>query len=128
MTWSAADQAHITARYSLGDTPVEVSYSLEADGRIRSLVFDRWGNPGNTGTFGWQPFGGEITGYRTFDGLSIPSAGQLGWNFGTDRWPEGEFFRFEITHLRALDMIRKPPPNNIHIPLGIACFRFRTYA
>ncbi|MDQ2874853.1 MAG: hypothetical protein M3Y33_08690 [Actinomycetota bacterium] len=73
MTWSAADQAHITARYSLGDTPVEVSYSLEADGRIRSLVFDRWGNPGNTGTFGWQPFGGEITGYRTFDGLSIPA-------------------------------------------------------
>jgi hypothetical protein len=106
VTWSAADQAHITARYSLGETLVEVTYSLEADGRIRSLVFDRWGDPDNTGTFAWHPFGGAITGYRTFGGLSIPSAGQLGWHFGTDRWPDGEFFRFEITHLRDLDILR----------------------
>jgi hypothetical protein len=35
VTWSAA---HICARYSLGETPVQVSYSLESAGRIRSLV------------------------------------------------------------------------------------------
>lgn len=33
---------------------------------------------------------------RTFDGITIPSRGRVGWWFGTERWPEGEFFRFEI--------------------------------
>ena len=107
--WSAADQAHITARYTLGETLVDVTYTLESDGHIRSLVFDRWGDPDNTGTFTWHPFGGQITGYRTFAGLTIPSTGRMGWHYGTDRWPEGEFFRFQITHLRPLN-----PSPDIH--------------
>jgi hypothetical protein len=84
-------------------TPVEVNYTLEADGRIRSLVFDRRGDPDNTGKFTWHPFGGQITGYRTFAGLTIPNVGSMGWHFGTDRLPEGGFFRFQITHLRPLN-------------------------
>lgn len=42
VTWSAADHAHITARYTLGQAPVDVTYTLESDGHIRSLIFDRW--------------------------------------------------------------------------------------
>jgi hypothetical protein len=103
VSWSAADHERITARYTLGTTPIAVNYTLDSGGRIRSLVFDRWGDPDSTGTFGWHPFGGQITGYRTFGGLTIPSAGSLGWNYGSDRWPEGEFFRYEITHLRPLN-------------------------
>lgn len=38
-----------------------------------------------------------ITGQRTFGGLRIPGRGRLGWHFGTDRWPDGEFFRYGIT-------------------------------
>ena len=49
VTWSAVDHAHITARYALGETPVEVNYTLDSDGRIQSLVFDRRGDPDNTG-------------------------------------------------------------------------------
>ena len=41
----------------------------------------------------------HITGHRTFAGLTIPSAGRLGWHMGTDGWKAGEFFRFEITSL-----------------------------
>jgi hypothetical protein len=58
------------------------------------MVFDRWGDPDSSGSFAWYPFGGEITGYRTFEGVTIPSGGRLGWFFGTDRWPAGEFFRY----------------------------------
>jgi hypothetical protein len=58
------------------------------DGRIRWLVFDRWGNPENSGAFAWHPFGGEVTDYRTFHGLTIPSEGRLGW-FGDDRLCHG---------------------------------------
>jgi hypothetical protein len=102
VAWSAADETHISARYTLGVTPIEIRYTLDRLSRIQSLVFDRWGDPSNKGTFDWYPFGGEITGYRTFHGLSLPSAGSFGWHFGTDRWPEGEFFRYRVTSLRPL--------------------------
>jgi hypothetical protein len=59
----------VTAGFRVGDTPVKLQLQLDAAGRITSLVFDRWGDPDNTGTFGWHRFGGEVTGYRTFQGL-----------------------------------------------------------
>jgi hypothetical protein len=45
-------------------------------------------------------FGGQITAHATFNGLTIPSAGRFGWYFGTNRWSQGEFFRYRITELR----------------------------
>jgi hypothetical protein len=71
------------------------------------MVFDRWGDPDSSGSFAWHPFGGEITSYRTFEGLTIPSSGRLGWYFGTDRWPAGEFFRYQITELH---LVTAPDP------------------
>jgi hypothetical protein len=100
--WSAGDDDHVTARYHIGETPLEARYHLAPDGRLLSFVFDRWGDPDNTGTWTWHPFGGEITGYRTLDGVTIPSSGRVGWFFGTDRWPAGEFFRYQITDLHLV--------------------------
>jgi hypothetical protein len=45
---------------------------------------------------------GEVTGYRTFGGVAIPSAGRVGWFFGTGRWAAGEFFRYRITDLELV--------------------------
>jgi hypothetical protein len=100
--WSAHDDTHITAHHHLGDTPVALHYTLEPEGQITSFVFDRWGDPERTGRWAWHPFGGEITGHATFGGLTIPSKGRLGWHYGTDLWPAGEFFRFELTNLQLL--------------------------
>ena len=49
-----------------------------------------------------RPAGLEVTRTWTFDGLTIPSAGSFGWCFGTDRWPAGEFFRFELTRFQLV--------------------------
>jgi hypothetical protein len=100
--WSAGSSDQVTASFRVGDTPVELRLRLDAAGRIASLVFDRWGDPGDTGRFGWHRFGGEVTGYRSFQGLTIPSQGRLGWSYGSDRWPAGEFFRYEITDLEPV--------------------------
>jgi hypothetical protein len=62
-------------------------------------VFQRWGDPDNTGAYGLHPFGGEVTAYATFGGVSIPGAGCAGWCYGTDRWPQGEFFRYQLTSM-----------------------------
>jgi hypothetical protein len=99
--WSAGGPDEVGAGFRIGEVPVEVRYRLDGDGRIVSFVFDRWGDP-DGGRFGWHPFGGEVTGYGTFGGVTIPSAGRAGWFFGTDRWPAGEFFRYRITDLELV--------------------------
>lgn len=94
--WTATEDDRISARYAIDDQPVEVNYRLTPDGRIQSVVFDRWGDPDDTGTWGLHPFGGEFTSHATFNGITIPDAGRLGWHYGTERWDEGEFFRYRI--------------------------------
>jgi uncharacterized protein DUF6544 len=66
--------------------------SRSTAGRIRSFLFDRWGDPGRTGRWG-SPQCGSVT---------MPAAGRLGWFYGTERWPAGEFFRYRVTRLRLL--------------------------
>lgn len=102
MTWEARDHDVIVASFSVGDVPVELRQRIDATGRPRSIVFDRWGDPDDTGTWGWHPFGGEMWAVHTFHGLTIPTAGRMGWHYGTERWPDGEFFRYEITDLRPV--------------------------
>jgi Family of unknown function (DUF6544) len=100
--WTAIDDRHLVARYDIDAVEIEAHYRIDAGGRLVSMVFDRWGDPGRGGSWGRHPFGGEITAYSTFDGLTIPSAGRFGWFYGTDRWSDGEFFRYQITELQRI--------------------------
>ena len=102
VTWAADDSLHATANYRLDDTDLEIRYTFDDNGRVRSLVFARWGDPDSTGVWHSHPFGLQVTGHTTFDGVSIPNAGRVGWFFGTDRWSDGEFFRFEITEFNLV--------------------------
>jgi hypothetical protein len=61
--WSAGSGNQVTADFRVRETPVKLRLRLDAAGRITSLVFDRWGDPDNTGTFAQHQFGGEFTGY-----------------------------------------------------------------
>jgi len=101
-TWTATDDRHISAQYRLDDVDVELRLGLDDGARIRSLVVDRWGDPDNTGNWGLHPFELEVTACTTFDGVTIPQAGRVGWFWGTDRWSEGEFFRYEITQMELV--------------------------
>jgi hypothetical protein len=100
--WTAVDDDHLVARYDVDAVEIEARYRIDADGRLASIVFDRWGDPRRTGTWGLHPFGGEMTARTTFDGLTIPSAGRFGWFYGTDQWSDGEFFRYQITELQRI--------------------------
>ena len=97
VAWEAPSGDELTARYQIDGVPIESHYRLDDRARIRSVSFDRWGDPGQTGTWGWHRFGGEFTDHRTFGDWTVPSAGRMGWHFGTERWDEGEFFRFGLT-------------------------------
>jgi hypothetical protein len=99
VTWTASDDAHITAHFEVDGHPLDLHLEIDARGLVVSLWFDRWHQVDDEGGWGMVPCGGEITASRTFGGLTIPSAGTFGWFYGTDRWPEGQFFRYEITDL-----------------------------
>ncbi len=102
VVWNAVDDTHTTARFSVDDVDVELRFAFDEAGRIASIVFDRWGDPHQDGRFANHAFGIEVTEHATFDGVTVPSAGRVGWFFGTDRWAEGEFFRYRITDLALL--------------------------
>lgn len=100
--WVADDDRNIRASWTIDGHPFTAQYTIGDDGRIVSVVFDRWGDPDEAGTWGIHPFGGDMTGSRTFAGLTVPSSGRLGWFYETERWAEGEFFRFRITGLEPV--------------------------
>ncbi|QYG92473.1 hypothetical protein HC251_08480 [Iamia sp. SCSIO 61187] len=97
--WSAPADDQIVARFVVGPAPMELHLRIDAEGLVRSVVFDRWGDPEGTGTFGWHPFGGDVTGHRTFHGATVPCDGRWGWSHGTDRWSDGEFIRIHVIDL-----------------------------
>jgi hypothetical protein len=101
-TWSAehADGVTVTAR--VDDHVVDLHHEIDAGGRLRSSHFDRWGDPDRTRSWATHPFGVEVTGNRTFEGVTIPNRGRAGWHFGTPRWEEGVFYEYEISGYELL--------------------------
>ena len=97
--WDATDDHHLTAAYRVGDLDVVVDLEIDGTGALRRVTYDRWGDPDQSGEFGVHGFGLLVTGQRRFGDLTIPAEGRVGWFPGTQRWDEGEFFRYRITRL-----------------------------
>jgi hypothetical protein len=102
VAWSAHSDVDLRARFDVGGHPIELRWVIDAAGLVTSLVFDRWYKPAAGGAWKIATFGGAVTECATFGGLTIPTEGTFGWHYGTDRWPEGEFFRFRITALNPV--------------------------
>lgn len=101
--WRAEDEEHLVAEIPFGDEHPTVQITIDGDGLVRSVHLDRWGDPDGTGRFGWYPFGIEVGASRRFPcGVTMPAEGAGGWYHGTDRWNDGEFFRYSIFELALL--------------------------
>lgn len=96
-TWTAIDDTHATVSVAAGDHTIDVTVTVDPDGRLRAVALQRWGAPGDASP-GFYPFGGDAEAEATFDGVTIPSGGRVGWWWGTDRQDDGVFFRYRITH------------------------------
>ena len=82
--WSVAGERRIGARFQIADYAVDLGLAMTEEGELRSVEFNRWGDPDGTGEFGLHPFGGEFSAHAWFSGVTIPSEGRLGWHYGTD--------------------------------------------
>jgi hypothetical protein len=96
VSWSAPELLRPRARFTVQGEKAELALCIDGSGRLKSLKFPRWGNPGGGG-FRYVDFGGLVEEEGTFGGYTIPTRLRVGWYFGTDRFErEGEFFRATI--------------------------------
>lgn len=100
--WAASGSDAISAVIDTDGYDTRVTHSIDSGGRITGTSLRRWGDPDRTGTWSEHVFGGDFSDHRRFGAVTIPSRGRIGWHHGTDRWTDGEFFRFEITSCRWL--------------------------
>ena len=89
------DQRAVVTLDAAGET-VDVEVAVGGDGRLRSLGLQRWNDSADPP--GSEPFGGTVTDeFVTSAGVRIAGAGSVGWDWGTPRWDDGEFFHYRIT-------------------------------
>ena len=74
-----------------------ISLRLDGQGRVIEAVTLRWSNANPSRNWAWQPFGGRMTAWRSFDGLTVPSEVEIGNHWGTAQW--SPFFKATITDL-----------------------------
>ncbi|MBM7804952.1 hypothetical protein JOD57_000789 [Geodermatophilus bullaregiensis] len=99
-TWTAgADEDRTVVTWRIDDHEERAEFRVDPDGRLLEVTMQRWGDPDGV-PFGRHPFGVAIEAEDTFGGVTIGSVLRAGWWWGTDRQPEGEFFRARITGAR----------------------------
>lgn len=100
VSWAALGPDHAEARLPLLGEESRLHFALGPTGELRSLHYQRWGNP-EGGAARCLPFGGWVEEEGTFGGCTIPTRMRLGWHFGTERFDtSGEFFRVRIEEAR----------------------------
>jgi hypothetical protein len=96
-TWAPGpDDDRVVVTWRINEQEESAELHIGPDGRLRGVLMQRWGNPDGA-PFGRYPFGVDIEAEQTFAGVTIGSRLRAGWWWGTDRQPEGEFFRARIT-------------------------------
>ncbi len=96
VTWTALDDARVTAHFMALGQPASLTLTVGKDGRLEQATLKRWGNPAGE-AYHHVDFGVLVEESDTFGGYTIPTRMRAGWFFGSDRFaPEGEFFRCTI--------------------------------
>lgn len=95
--WRAEGEDHIVVTVDVPPERPDVHLRIGADGAIRSVRLQRWGNVGRP-DYGYIPFGAEVASERRFGDVVIPSRVSVGWWFGTPRY--APFFEATILDAR----------------------------
>lgn len=95
--WEAvdADTARVTVRHEGLEQTADVT--VDAEGRPLRVVFQRWSNENPERIYKPQPFGGDLSEFRSFDGFTLPTRVTGGNHFGTDHYHP--FFKAKVTEI-----------------------------
>ncbi|MBT2212691.1 MULTISPECIES: DUF6544 family protein [Actinomadura] len=97
VTWEPVDGERAVAHVAIGGSVHAVTLTVAPSGALTTVTLPRWGDPGR-GPFGEHRFGVVVHREADFGGCTVPASLSAGWWYGTDRWPEGEFIRFQVDH------------------------------
>jgi hypothetical protein len=97
LNWKTGTAHNVAvASWSIAGEELPVAMAIDAKGSLRQATMERWARPSGK-PWGYNPFGGSLDDDRNFGSFTIPTKMRVGYWFGTDRWPEGEFLRAQIT-------------------------------
>lgn len=96
ISWEVISENEITATWKIHQEEQPLHLIIGIDGSLKETYIQRWGNPGGVKEFGYHTFGVKIEAEMKYKGTVIPAKGNAGWWFGSDRYKDGEFFRFEV--------------------------------
>jgi hypothetical protein len=95
VSWDPVDDTHAKATLRYGGQTVSAVLTFDGAGRVTRFDANRYLGGGEHARL--TPWFATCSAWRRFDGVEVPSAGEVGWNP-----PEGGFayFRWEIVELR----------------------------
>ena len=98
--WEPVD--HNTARAVVTYAGLEqaVDITVAEDGQPTSIRLQRWSNANEQKVFREQPFGGNLSDFRDFDGYRLPTRVEAGNHFGTEQY--FPFYRAKVNNIRLL--------------------------
>jgi len=88
VVWKDVDDEHVRVTCTVDDEELEMTLAVDASGRLREVVMQRWGEGGDKRGYDYIPFGIAVHEERIFNGYTIPSRMSAGWWYGTDRYVE----------------------------------------
>jgi hypothetical protein len=82
------DGSSFRAIVELHGETTPLTLTVDGEGRLKEMVFPRWGNLTDDGSYQHIPYGITAEGERTFGGYTVPSRLAVGWWHGTDRYED----------------------------------------
>ncbi len=96
--WEASGPDIARVSVSVGGRDQEVEVTVAQDGQPTSVKLARWSNANADKTYRLQPFGGDLSRFRTFGGFKLPTRVEGGNFFGTPEY--FPFYRSNVLDIR----------------------------
>ena len=98
VSWEPLGEDSARALVSFAGMKQAVDITVADDGRPTRVVIQRWSNENPEKQFRQQPFGGELSEFRSFGGYRLPTTVEGGNHFGTDDY--FPFYKAQVISIR----------------------------
>jgi hypothetical protein len=95
LRWDAIDDTHARVTMSYGGIAASAVFTFEPDGRVSEMRAQRFYT--GDGASKLEPWGDKTTEWKRFDGVLVPSKGEVFWDLKSGRFT---YYTWQITDLQ----------------------------
>ena len=92
--WDAIDASTAQVTVTHQNLEQAVDLTVDAEGRLTQVSFQRWSDANPQKAYRWQPFGGTASDFQEFGGFRLPTRIEAGNHFGTEEY--FPFFKVKV--------------------------------